>query len=181
MTEHRETRAGNVAIVGRPNVGKSTLLNRLVGQKLSITSRKPQTTRHRIRGIVSTQDGQCVFVDTPGFQSDRMNALGGAMNRSVTRALAEVDVAVLVLVAGRYTPDDDRVVRLLPKTVPVIVAVNKVDRLRDRSALLPGEYRRAWAHAPSCRCRPEWISVDTPLREIMAACRCKPASCGPAD
>lgn len=137
MMPAAETRAGLIAIVGRPNVGKSTLLNRLVGQKLSITSRKPQTTRHRIRGIVTTERAQCVFVDTPGLQGRGTNALGGAMNRAVTHALAEVDVLVLVVDAARYTDDDERVVRLLPPERPLIVAVNKLDRLADHSALLP--------------------------------------------
>jgi GTP-binding protein Era len=137
MTGHDSTRFGHVAIVGRPNVGKSTLLNRLVGQRISITSRKPQTTRHRICGIVTTDRAQCAFVDTPGFQSQRGNGLTTAMNKTVTRALAEVDAVVLVLVAGRYTPEDERVAQLLPKSVPVIVALNKVDQLKDRSSLLP--------------------------------------------
>ncbi|MCC6534570.1 MAG: GTPase Era [Burkholderiales bacterium] len=130
-------RSGHAAIIGRPNVGKSTLLNRLIGQRLSITSRKPQTTRHRICGIVTDAHAQCAFVDTPGFQAGRGNALAAAMNRTVTRALAEVDVVVFVVVAGRYTEDDERVAKLLPKPVPLIVAVNKVDRLAERSALLP--------------------------------------------
>ena len=104
-----EFRAGHAAIVGRPNVGKSTLLNRLIGQKISITSRKPQTTRHRVCGIVNTPHAQCAFVDTPGFQTGSTNALRGMMNRSVTRALAEVDVVVFVLAVPRFTPDDERV------------------------------------------------------------------------
>jgi GTP-binding protein Era len=137
MADKAEFRSGHVAIVGRPNVGKSTLLNRMLGQRLSITSRKPQTTRHRICGILTSAAAQCAFVDTPGFQSGRTNALGNAMNRTVTRTLAEVDAVVFVVVAGRYTPEDERVASLLPKNVPVIVAVNKVDQLKDRPALLP--------------------------------------------
>jgi GTP-binding protein Era len=132
-----QTRAGHVAIVGRPNVGKSTLLNRLVGQRLSITARKPQTTRHRVLGIVNAAHAQCAFVDTPGFQSGRTNALGAAMNRTVTRALADVDAVVFVVVAGRYSPEDERVAALVPKQAPMIVAVNKIDHLTDRAALLP--------------------------------------------
>ncbi len=130
-------RAGHVAIVGRPNVGKSTLLNRLIGQRLSITSRKPQTTRHRVLGIVNTAHAQCAFVDPPGFQSARTNALGAAMNRTVTRTLAEVDAIVLVVVAGRFLPEDERVAALLPKQVPFVLAVNKVDQLTERATLLP--------------------------------------------
>lgn len=137
MSDATPYRAGHVAIVGRPNVGKSTLLNHMIGQRLSITSRKPQTTRHRVCGIVTGQHAQCAFVDTPGFQSGQTNALGSAMNRTVTRTLAEVDVVVFVVVACRFTPEDERVASLLPKSVPVVVAVNKVDQLADRTALLP--------------------------------------------
>ena len=130
-------RAGHVAIVGRPNVGKSTLLNRLIGQRLSITSRKPQTTRHRLLGIVNMPGAQCAFVDTPGFQAGHTNALGMAMNRTVLRALAEVDAVVLVVVAGKWTAQDEDVTALLPKAIPLVVAMNKVDQVKDRSLLLP--------------------------------------------
>lgn len=137
MSDEAAFHSGHVAIVGRPNVGKSTLLNRIIGQRLSITSRKPQTTRHRVCGIVTSSRAQCAFVDTPGFQVGRTNALGNAMNRTVTRTLSEVDAVVLVLVACRYTPEDERVASLLPKNVPLIVVVNKVDQLADRTTLLP--------------------------------------------
>jgi GTP-binding protein Era len=137
MSDEAAFRAGHVAIVGKPNVGKSTLLNQLIGQRLSITSRKPQTTRHRVCGILTSSRAQCVFVDTPGFQSNRTNALGSAMNRTVTRTLSEVDAVVFVIVACRYTAEDERVASLLPKQVPLIVVVNKVDQLADRTALLP--------------------------------------------
>ncbi|MPZ42865.1 MAG: GTPase Era [Betaproteobacteria bacterium] len=137
MSEPEKFRAGHAAIVGRPNVGKSTLLNRFIGQKISITSRKPQTTRHRVCGIVTTPRSQCAFVDTPGFQAGGANALRSMMNRSVTRALAEVDVVVFVVTVARFTPDDERVAELLPKAVPLLIAANKVDRLAERSQLLP--------------------------------------------
>jgi len=166
-----------VAIVGRPNVGKSTLLNRLVGQRLSITSRKPQTTRHRIVGIVTSPQAQCAFVDTPGFQSGRTNALGAAMNRTVTRALAEVDAVVFVLEAGRFTPEDEQVAALLPKRVPVIVAVNKVDRLVDRSALLPflaDLERRLAPRAIVPVSARQGYQVSVLLREIEAALPIQP-------
>ncbi len=130
-------RAGLVAIVGRPNVGKSTLLNRLIGQKLSITSRKPQTTRHRVSGIVTTPQAQFVYVDTPGFQTGRRNALGAAMNRVVTQSLAGVDVVVFVVEAGRFGDVDRAVARLLPTDRACVVAINKIDTLADKRTLLP--------------------------------------------
>lgn len=130
-------RTGYVAIVGRPNVGKSTLLNRLVGQKISIVSRKAQTTRHRIAGILTTEAAQLVFVDTPGFQTAHRNALNRAMNRSVVNTLSDVDAVALILEAGRFGDDDRAVIRLLPEGVPVVVVINKVDRLSDKSRLLP--------------------------------------------
>jgi GTP-binding protein Era len=130
-------RSGYIAIVGRPNVGKSTLLNRLVGEKISIVSRKAQTTRHRITGIVTQPDAQFVFVDTPGFQTKFSNALNRAMNRGVTQTLSDVDVVLFVIEAGRYDAKDKAVVRLLPKDRPVILVVNKTDQLKSREALLP--------------------------------------------
>jgi len=130
-------RAGLVAIVGRPNVGKSTLLNHLVGQKISITSRKPQTTRHRITGILTRDDAQLVFVDTPGFQREFRTHLNRLMNRAVTQALEEVDVALWVIEAGRYDPRDESFRKLLPARTPIVLVANKVDRLKDKRALLP--------------------------------------------
>ncbi|MFA7270264.1 MAG: GTPase Era [Sterolibacterium sp.] len=130
-------RTGTLAIVGQPNVGKSTLLNRLVGQKISITSRKPQTTRHRITGILTTPHCQYVFVDTPGFQTRHAGALNRVMNRSVTQALAEVDVVVCVVEAGHCTEADRAIFKLLPRERPVLLVINKVDRLADKSQLLP--------------------------------------------
>lgn len=122
-------RCGMVAIVGRPNVGKSTLMNTLVGQKVSITSRKAQTTRHRITGIQTTDDAQFVFVDTPGFQTRHATALNRSLNRAVTSTLTSVDAVLFVVEAGRYGPDDEKVLSLLPRETPVILIVNKVDRL----------------------------------------------------
>lgn len=130
-------RSGYIAIVGRPNVGKSTLLNRLVGEKISIVSRKAQTTRHRITGIVTQPDAQYVFVDTPGFQTKYANALNRAMNRGVTQTLSDVDLVLFVIEAGRYDAKDQAVVRLLPKDRPVILVVNKTDQFKDRNELLP--------------------------------------------
>jgi len=133
----KKIRSGYIAIVGRPNVGKSTLLNRLVGEKISIVSRKAQTTRHRITGIVTSDDAQYVFVDTPGFQTKFANALNRAMNRGVTQTLSDVDLVLFVIEAGRYDAKDQAVVKLLPKDRPVILVVNKTDQLKDRSTLLP--------------------------------------------
>ncbi len=132
-----ELKSGTIAIVGRPNVGKSTLLNRLIGEKISIVSRKAQTTRHRIMGILTRPDAQYVFVDTPGFQTKHTNALNRAMNRGVTQALAEVDVVVFVVDADRFDARDLAVVQLLPPERPVILAVNKIDQIKDKTRLLP--------------------------------------------
>src|SRR6218665_1550394 len=107
-------RTGFIAIVGRPNVGKSTLLNRLIGQKISIVSRKAQTTRHRITGIRSDADAQYVFVDTPGFQTKHRNALNDAMNRGVTTTLSDVDVVLFVIEASKFDARDVEVMKLLP-------------------------------------------------------------------
>jgi GTP-binding protein Era len=130
-------RAGFIAIVGRPNVGKSTLLNALVGEKVSITSRKPQTTRHRIVGIHSDDSTQWVFVDTPGFQLQHRNALNRAMNKTVTEALSSVDVVVFVVEALHYGKEDQQVLKLLPKERPVVLVINKTDVVKDKAALLP--------------------------------------------
>ena len=129
--------SGYVAIVGRPNVGKSTLLNSLVGQKISITSRKSQTTRHRINGILTDTRSQFIFVDTPGFQTRHTNRLNSAMNRIVTQSLRDVDAVIFVIEAMRFDDRDKMVVKLLPEDRPVILAVNKVDRLIDKSQMLP--------------------------------------------
>jgi GTP-binding protein Era len=130
-------RTGCVAIVGRPNVGKSTLLNRLVGIKVSITSRRPQTTRHRITGIVSEPDAQLVLVDTPGFQTVHGGALNKLMNRVVTDSLGGVDVVLFVVEAGTFAADDRKVLALLPKRIPVVLVINKIDRAKDKRRLLP--------------------------------------------
>lgn len=130
-------RCGQVAIVGRPSVGKSTLVNALVGARISITSKRPQTTRHRIRGILTTAAAQFIFVDTPGFQAHYRSRLNERMNRTVRDSLADVDVIVVLVDAARLTEADRDVLALLPDGVPVIVAVNKVDRLPDKTRLLP--------------------------------------------
>lgn len=130
-------RTGFVAIVGRPNVGKSTLLNRLIGQKISIVSRKAQTTRHRVTGILTDDEAQFVFVDTPGFQTRHRNALNRTMNRTVTQALAAIDLVFFVVEAGRFGEDDRKVVEVLPRDAQVILVINKIDRLSDKTQVLP--------------------------------------------
>ena len=129
-------RTGLVAIVGRPNVGKSTLLNRIVGQKVSITSRKAQTTRHRVMGIHTTAEAQFVFVDTPGFQTRHSSTLNRAMNKRVREALADTDVVLMLVEAGRLTREDRQVMELLPKDRPVLLVVNKIDYAKDRAVLM---------------------------------------------
>jgi GTP-binding protein Era len=134
---HDAPRCGLVAIVGRPNVGKSTLLNTLVGQKVSITSDKPQTTRHRIIGICTEGPAQCIFVDTPGFQTRHGSALNRTLNRTVRGALADVDLVLFVVEACRFTPDDAKVMALLPEGKPVLLVANKADLVKRRDELLP--------------------------------------------
>jgi GTP-binding protein Era len=130
-------RAGHVAVIGRPNVGKSTLLNRLVGQRVSITSRKAQTTRYCITGIVTIETAQIVFHDTPGFQLEYVSGLNRAMNRAVARALHSADAILWVVEALKFDRRDARLEGLLPPGKPLVVAVNKVDRVRDKKLLLP--------------------------------------------
>jgi len=130
-------RCGHIAIVGRPSVGKSTMLNALLGQKLSITSSKPQTTRYRITGILTEPPAQFIFVDTPGFQTLHRSRLNERLNRAVREALADVDVVLLVLDAARVNEADREVIALLPGDIAVVAAINKIDMVKDKSALLP--------------------------------------------
>ncbi|CAM3581494.1 GTPase Era [Parendozoicomonas haliclonae] len=131
-------RCGYVAIVGRPNVGKSTLLNRILGQKLSITSRKPQTTRHRIHGIKTEGDVQAIYVDTPGMHLGAEKAINRYMNRAASSSLADVDVIVFIVDRLRWTEEDEMVLEKLKHTkAPVILVVNKVDRLDEKAQLIP--------------------------------------------
>ncbi len=134
-------RCGLIAIVGRPNVGKSTLLNALVGQKISITSAKAQTTRHRITGIRTVGDTQFVFVDTPGFQTRHGAALNRTLNRTVQGVLADVDVVLFVVEAGRFGLDDAKVLSLIQgegmQNKPVFLVANKLDAVQRRTEILP--------------------------------------------
>ncbi|MGB5832497.1 MAG: GTPase Era [Thiohalocapsa sp.] len=129
---------GTVAIIGRPNVGKSTLLNRMIGQKLAITSHKAQTTRHSILGVKTLDGGQILFVDTPGIHQRGGSALNRHLNRTARAAIADVDLPLLVVEAQRFTREDELALSAVSEAgVPVIAAVNKVDRVRDKTGLLP--------------------------------------------
>lgn len=130
-------RCGLVAIVGKPNVGKSTLLNALVGQKISITSRKAQTTRHRITGVRTQGDTQYVFVDTPGFQTRHSSALNRSLNKAVTGVVGDVDVVLFVVEAGNFTLADAKVLALLKPGIPAILVANKLDLVHRRGELAP--------------------------------------------
>ncbi len=130
-------RCGYIAIVGRPNVGKSTLMNALIGAKVSITSRKAQTTRHRITGIQTTEAAQFVYVDTPGFQTRHSNALNKTLNRTVTNTLTAADVILFIVEAGSYGQADRQVLALIPKNVPCMLVINKSDHIKDKAVLMP--------------------------------------------
>ena len=131
-------KAGYVAIVGRPNVGKSTLMNHLLGQKLSITSRKPQTTRHRIHGILSTNEMQAVFVDTPGIHRNEVRAINERMNKAAVSALVDVDLVLFVVDSDQWRDDDLLTLQKLGETnLTVVLVINKADTLKDKGTLLP--------------------------------------------
>ena len=133
-----ETFAGLVAIVGRPNVGKSTLLNQLIGQKVSITSRKPQTTRHRIVGIDTQDNYQTVYVDTPGLHIEEKRAINRLMNKAAASTILDVELIIFVVEGTRWTDDDQMVLnRLIAAKKPVLLVVNKVDLYKDKEELLP--------------------------------------------
>jgi GTP-binding protein Era len=145
--DEQPQRCGLVAIVGRPNVGKSTLLNALVAQKISITSNKAQTTRHRITGIRTRAASQFVFVDTPGFQTRHAAALNRSLNRAVTGTLADVDVVLLVVEAGRFGAADEAVLALTKGDKPVLLVPNKLDTVARRSDLAPWLQQMQAKHA----------------------------------
>ena len=130
-------RCGLIAIVGRPNVGKSTLMNALVGQKVSITSRKAQTTRHRITGIRTKDDTQFVFVDTPGFQTKHSTALNKSLNKTVLGAIGDVDLILFVVEAGSFTPADAKVLSLFKPGIPTLLIANKLDTVGRRHEVAP--------------------------------------------
>lgn len=137
MSSETDFRCGFVTVVGRPNVGKSTLTNALVGAKISIVSRKAQTTRHRINSVLTRENEQFVFVDTPGFQTRHGGLMNRMMNRVVTQSLTDVDVVLHVVEAGKWNAGDEQLLPLLPKDAKVILVINKVDLFKDKTDLLP--------------------------------------------
>jgi GTP-binding protein Era len=147
MSGEPEHRAGYVALAGRPNVGKSTLMNRLIGQKLSITSPRPQTTRHRIVGVLTQPDAQLAFIDTPGLQKRHSGRLNKALNRVAADSLEGVDAILLVVEALRLNLEDRAVISRLREATPVVAAINKVDTVADKGRLLPFIEALAGAHA----------------------------------
>jgi GTPase len=133
-----ETKCGYVAIIGRSNVGKSTLLNNILGQKISITARKPQTTRHKILGIKTCDDTQAIYVDTPGLHRENKRALNNYLNKTAVSALLDVNLVVFVVEALKWNDDDDLALKNLSKvTCPIILAINKVDTVKNKNELLP--------------------------------------------
>lgn len=149
MTEPQySSESAFVAIVGRPNVGKSTLLNRILGQKISITSSKPQTTRHRILGIETEGERQIVYVDTPGLHQDEKRAINRLMNRAASSSLSGVEVVLFVVEAGKWASDDEMVLNKLKKSErPVILVINKIDQFKDKTELLPYLQQLAEKHS----------------------------------
>lgn len=136
--QFEDTYCGFVAIVGRPNVGKSTLLNKILGQKISITSRKPQTTRHRIVGIDTEGAWQTVYVDTPGLHQEEKRAINRLMNRAAESSLGDVEMVFFVVDCERWTPDDEMVLEKVKRAgLPTVLVVNQIDRLEDRKMVLP--------------------------------------------
>jgi len=160
-------RCGAIALIGRPNVGKSTLLNALLGQKLSITSHKPQTTRQSLRGVLTTGTAQFVLVDTPGFQTLHRGALNRAMNRAIRGALEEVDVVALVVEAKRFGAEDRALLNQVPKGVPLFLVVNKIDTTEPAS-LLPF-LKKAASEAQFDEIVPVSASRGKGLEELLGA------------
>ncbi len=169
-------KCGTIALVGRPNMGKSTLLNALVGQKISITSRKAQTTRYRIAGVQTRDSAQFIFIDTPGFQTRVMNTLNQTLNRTVTSTLNDVDVICFIVEAGYWGADDAKVLRLLPSNKPVLLIANKLDLFasrfeipQDRDAALfefMGKMGQTWGEIAAQTKGFESESISSPLGEF---------------
>lgn len=138
VEEEKDFRCGFVAIVGRPNVGKSTLLNQVLGQKISITARKPQTTRHRIRGIKTAADAQIIYVDTPGIHLHGKRAMNRYLNRTASGSIEDVDAVVFVVEGGKWTEEDQAVFeRVTQSDHPIVLVINKIDKIKDKTEILP--------------------------------------------
>ena len=138
ITQNEQTYCGFIAIVGRPNVGKSTLLNKILGQKISITSRKAQTTRHRIVGIHTEGPYQAVYVDTPGLHIEEKRAINRLMNRAASSAIGDVDLIIFVVDGTHWTDDDEMVLNKLRQAkAPVVLAINKIDNIKNKDDMLP--------------------------------------------
>jgi GTP-binding protein Era len=162
-------RCGLVAIVGKPNVGKSTLLNALVGQKISITSSKAQTTRHRINGVRTQGQAQFVFVDTPGFQTRHSSALNRSLNKAVTGVIADVDVVLFVVEAGNFTLGDAKVLALLKPEIPAILVANKLDQVHRRSDIAPW-LRDMQERHPFAEFLPISAKAPKDVERVLAVC-----------
>ena len=130
------TRCGTIAIVGQPNVGKSTLLNYFVGSKLSITSRKAQTTRYRLVGIFTDKDTQYIFVDTPGYQLKHLNQMNKSLNKSVNQALKDVDLILFLSEPNELDATDKKILQMIPNSTPILLIINKIDLIKDKSKIL---------------------------------------------
>ena len=169
-TDTAAQRCGLVAIVGRPNVGKSTLLNALVGQKISITSRKAQTTRHRITGIRTEGQTQFIFVDTPGFQTHHNNALNRSLNKTVLGAVGDVDLVLFVVEAGHFSLADAKVLSLLSREVPVILVANKLDRVHRRGEIAPW-LRDMQSRHPFAEFMPMSAKQSKDIERLLAVCQ----------
>jgi len=163
-------RCGLVAIVGKPNVGKSTLLNALVGQKISITSRKAQTTRHRITGIRTTGETQFIFVDTPGFQTDHANALNRSLNKTVVGAVSDVDLVLFVVNAGSFAQADAKVLALLNKGIPALLIANKLDKVNRREEIAPWLQEMQTRH-PFAQFMPMSAKNPKDIERLLAQCQ----------
>ena len=163
-------RCGLVAIVGKPNVGKSTLLNALVGQKISITSRKAQTTRHRITGIRTTGETQFIFVDTPGFQTDHANALNRSLNKTVVGAVSDVDLVLFVVNAGSFAQADAKVLALLNKGIPALLIANKLDKVHRRQDIAPWLQEMQTRH-PFAQFMPMSAKNPKDIERLMTQCQ----------
>jgi GTPase len=164
-----DQRCGLIAIVGKPNVGKSTLLNALVGQKISITSRKAQTTRHRITGMRTEGAAQFVFVDTPGFQTIHGNALNKSLNKTVQGAVGDVDLVLLVVEAGSFTPADERVLSLLAQGIPTLLIANKLDSMKNRTEIMQWLQAMQERH-PFAEIVPMSAKNDKDVQRLLGIC-----------